>query len=112
MVEKKKKQVTFTVDRDDYEELLRGQFNEMCRRIPIPTGLLLSRAYYLVCLEYFGEITTQVKIDRMREFSKENGREFKEEVVLDTEGWMQHIGDLHDKRFEDRLKKLRTLERK
>ncbi|MEN8129333.1 MAG: hypothetical protein ABFS45_03890 [Pseudomonadota bacterium] len=96
---KKKKKTSITVDSDDFEEQIRDFFNRTAVGLDIPRGEFLSRAMYLACLEYYGEITMKVRVDTMRKYAQEKGLTFKDEVVLDTREWEKHIRDLQNKRY-------------
>lgn len=106
MAMSKNRKSSITVESSDFEEQLRQSFNHIATAYDIPRGELLSRALYLVCEEFHREFhganSMQVIIESMKEFAQERGLTFKDELVQDTQGWIQRIRDRQEQAHRQR----------
>lgn len=93
-----KKRISFTLADDDYvSPELRENFSHIAKNCGIPVGILLSRAFYMVCEEHYGEVLARVEspmddtLDEIRQNPQDIRKPLKEEMVADTEAWSNFV---------------------
>ena len=88
-----KKRVSFTLAEDDYVNTdLREEFSHIAKSSGMPIGVLLSRAFYLVCAEHH-EHRMEGMLNQMRQEPRDPSKPLKEEMVADSEAWEQYKTD-------------------
>ena len=101
----KNKKRHLTVGREGFDEELWRSFNRISKTHGIPSGELMARALYLICLENYGSETMGAETEVLRKHAETTDYIFNEHVFSDTKGWLQHVEEIQRKRLDLNFKK-------
>ena len=96
----KNKKRHLTVGREGFDEELWYHFNRISKTESVPSGELMARALYLICLEHYGSKSMRVKAEGLRKYAETSGYLFNEHVFSDKEGWLIHVKELQQEQLE------------